>query len=400
MPTAIKRIFSSRVKASASILLAVLSLVWIIYDWSSEGLLAARAHALVAAGLYLVITETCFIVGAIIMAATLGVGVATEGHRFKRWYRHIRYVRSEAKHLALSLVENHWFAVGFWLNFFGAVGTSLILIGVVTADAPFAGWGLLVLLVLDLAATFGWRIPLHMKRRAHLRSTKITVRQAKLEDIDRYLELQATRWNEDNMATREQLESRFKAYPQGMLVAMQGKEIVGMVYAMRITKYDYEALPSWDDITNKGFCDNADPNGAAIFGVDLTTAVGVGHLAGDELLLGIGRLVIRSGLKEALLGGRMPGYHEYAPKMTAEDYFHAKNEAGEPLDHQIKYYTSIPGLKAIKVLPDYFNDPESLDYGVLLRWRNPLFGLPAPRFWGAIFPMLFRLEELYLKLAR
>jgi catechol 2,3-dioxygenase-like lactoylglutathione lyase family enzyme len=86
--------------------------------------------------------------------------------------------------------------------------------------------------------------------------------------------------------------------------------------------------------------------------------------------------------------------------MTANEFLRAKNEEGKPLDRQVRFYTSVPGLKAVKALPDYFNDPDSLNYGVLLRWRNPLFGLPAPKFWAAIFPLLFRLEGLYLKFSK
>jgi hypothetical protein len=228
----------------------------------------------------------------------------------------------------------------------------------------------------------------------------IKVRAATAVDIDDYLKLQKERWRDDNMANRDQLLSRLKAYPQGMVVAEQDDRVVGMVYAMRITDYDYDNPPSWNDITNNGYCDNADPQGKVIFGVDLSTAKGVGHLAADKLLLSIGQLAIGEGVKTALLGGRMPGYHEYANKMTAEEYLRAKDAKGRPLDRQVRFYTSVPGLKAVKAIPNYFHDPDSLDWGVLLRWRNPLYGLPGRHIWAAVFPALFRLEELYGQLSR
>jgi hypothetical protein len=292
------------------------------------------------------------------------------------------------------------FGAGFWLNFLGAVGTSLLLIYSVMKYVPFAGWGLLVLLVLDLAATFGWRVPLQLARQRHRKFNKIVVRQAKPKDIESYLKLQEERWREDNMASAEQLHSRLKAYPQGMLVAERGGEIVGMAYSLRISKYNYDNPPTWNEITNNGYCNNVDPDGDVIFGVDLSTGRGVGHLAGDKLLIGMGRLAISEGVKTAMLGGRLPGYHEYASKMTANEYLHAKNDHGQALDRQVRYYTSIPGLKAKKVLPNYFHDPDSRNYGVLLVWRNPLYGVPGRKIWAWIFPALFRLEEFYLKLTK
>jgi hypothetical protein len=224
--------------------------------------------------------------------------------------------------------------------------------------------------------------------------SRIIVRQAVLADIDGYLKLQAERWNQDNMAHRDQLESRLKAYPQGMLVAERNGEIVGMTYAMRITDYDFENPPSWNAITHNGYCDNADPQGKFIFGVDLSTAKGVGHLAGDQLLLQVARIAIAENIKFALLGGRMPGYHKHASTMSAEQYLWAKDDKGRPLDRQVRYYTSIPGLNAIKAIPNYFNDPDSLDYGVLLTWRNPLYRIPGRKMWSDLFPYIFRVEEL------
>jgi hypothetical protein len=228
----------------------------------------------------------------------------------------------------------------------------------------------------------------------------IKVRQATKADLSEYSRLQAERWRDDNKADDEKLLSRFKTYPEGMLVAEENGKIVGMVFAMRIADYDYDNPPSWYDITNNGMCDNHVPDGKIIFGVDLSTAPGVGGRAGDALLIGIGRIAIKENLEWCMLGGRMPGYHMYKDKMSAEDYLWSKGDDGKFLDKQVRYYSSVPGLMVIKALPNYFHDPDSCDYGVLLRWHNPLYNWPFPHFWSALFPVLFRLEEKYLSLRR
>ena len=135
----------------------------------------------------------------------------------------------------------------------------------------------------------------------------IIVRQATRDDLTIYEKLQTTRWSDDNQVSREQLESRFFHHPEGMLVAEEDGAIVGMVFAMRITQYDEQAMPSWYDITHNGLCDNHDPKGPIIFGVDLTTKRGVGARAGDELLIGVAKLAIAHNIRECMLGGRMPG---------------------------------------------------------------------------------------------
>lgn len=226
--------------------------------------------------------------------------------------------------------------------------------------------------------------------------TKITTRQATLSDVENYAKLQAERWSDENQASTEQLLTRFRVHPEGMLAALSNGKVVGMAYAMRIADYDYDNSPSWYQVTNNGLCDNHVPDGKIIFGVDLSTAKGVGGAAGDKLLIEIARLAIRNNLKYCMLGGRMPGYHKFKDTMTAKEYLFAKDSHGDPLDPQVKYYTSSAGLKVVKVLPDYFDDPESCNYGVLLRWRNPFYSLWFPQFWSAVFPVLYRVEELYL----
>lgn len=225
---------------------------------------------------------------------------------------------------------------------------------------------------------------------------QITTRQATLGDVENYARLQAERWSDDSQASPEQLLTRFHAHPEGMIVGEAGGKVVGMVFAMRIADYDYEDSPTWYEVTNNGFCDNHVPDGEIIFGVDLSTAKGVGGAVGDRLLMEIARLAIRNNVEYSMLGGRMPGYHDFEDRMTAEEYLVAVDHHGDPLDRQVKYYTSSVGLRVLKALPEYFDDPESCNYGVLLRWRNPLYGFWFPRFWSAVFPILYRVEELYV----
>ena len=38
----------------------------------------------------------------------------------------------------------------------------------------------------------------------------------------------------------------------------------------------------------------------------------------------------------------------------------------------LRGYMSIPGARMVKVVPNYFRDPSSANYGVVLEWDNPL----------------------------
>lgn len=374
--------------------LAGISVVWSVINWSRIAAAQNDIRNIAFYGWMIFFFEVCFVLGAVIMSVAIGNEIP-KYHPLK-WLNHIRKLRRDIKIIATQSITSRLFGFGFWLNFFGALGTSSIVIVGIIRHLPFESWGLIALLAVDIIVTFSWRVPLQLMRKKGDMVKKITTRQATLNDVENYSKLQEERWSDDNQASAEQLRTRLRVHPEGMFVAEMGGRVVGMTYAMRIPDYDYANSPSWYQITNNGFCDNHVPDGKVIFGVDLSTAKGVGGAAGDKLLMEIARLAIRNNIKYCMLGGRLPGYHKVSDKMTAEEYLFAKDSHGDPLDPQVKYYTSSAGLKVVKVLPDYFDDPESCDYGVLLRWRNPLYGFWYPHFWSSIFPFLNWAEELYL----
>ncbi len=42
------------------------------------------------------------------------------------------------------------------------------------------------------------------------------------------------------------------------------------------------------------------------------------------------------------------------------------------------------GLKVMDIVPDYFNDPESKNYGVIVKQDNPFHSMPYRIFSGVI----------------
>ena len=120
----------------------------------------------------------------------------------------------------------------------------------------------------------------------------------------------------------------------------------------------------------------------------------------DQLLTWCMRVVVRDNLRCGMLGGRMPGYSHYSSTMTAEEYINAKREDGKPLDSQVRMYTSVPGLTVEGVLPNYFDDPDSCNYGVLLVWKNPFYNWPGRAFWAWAVVTAVSLETKWRKLQR
>jgi hypothetical protein len=147
--------------------LIIASTVWSFYDWSHLHQVVARIHQLEPLVVILAISEICFITGAVIMAAEVA-GALGESHGL---WRHLRHHRRLLRETLGHNLQTKWFGLGFWLNFAGAVITSAVLAGGVIWLMPVASWGLFVLLIIDIIATFSWRVPLHRHRRRLRRSS-------------------------------------------------------------------------------------------------------------------------------------------------------------------------------------------------------------------------------------
>jgi hypothetical protein len=79
--------------------------------------------------------------------------------------------------------------------------------------------------------------------------------------------------------------------------------------------------------------------------------------------------VIEDRLERVLGGGRMSGYHRHADVLSPESYVEAV-VAGVVRDPVISFLLRC-GRTPVALVPNYLEDEESLNYGLLMEWRNP-----------------------------
>jgi GNAT superfamily N-acetyltransferase len=212
------------------------------------------------------------------------------------------------------------------------------------------------------------------------------IEKATKEDIPGIIEVEKSAWG-DLAATEEMFEVRIETFPEGVLVAKEksGKIIGVVVVCIRhypeemIFNPEVKAL-NWFEATGNGFIKSVhDLSGNVGYGVDLSvhqayTRKGVGQ---DLIRTACKKLSRHFNVKYGLIGARMPGYAAYAKTMTPEQYIKATKAEGIPLDDELAFFLSVEykGIywKIARLIPDYFPDPASLGYGVLLFWKNPFF---------------------------
>ena len=222
----------------------------------------------------------------------------------------------------------------------------------------------------------------------------VTIRSFAPADVPAYLSIQESAWDDSMAAAEAKITERARVFPRGILVAAHDGEVVGCATFIRIAGYDEELKPSWEDVTDNGWCSTHVEDGSILFGVDLSVAKGAPRLTAPLMFMAGLELAMRLGVDAIVWGGRMPRYHKYADRMTPREYLFAKTKTGRYLDPEVQLYSKVPGVQIRGVIPEYFKDFESLNNGVLLYWPNPIvrFGVLRP-FAGQIAAGMYRLSR-------
>ncbi len=211
---------------------------------------------------------------------------------------------------------------------------------------------------------------------------KAKIRSATMADLSALLEIDREIWP-DFPATEEMFKSRIETFPEGQFVAVIDGKMVGSVFSQLINYEDWESRDfTWDEITDFGTIRQThNPKGDSVYGVGLAVlkkyqGSGISQL----LIIEVIRLCIERVLQQILLGTRIPAYHRHS-EMSVDKYIFSTDSSGRSLDPELRLYQKY-GSEVVKALPKYINDPESLDYGVLIKWLNPIQDLEGERFFN------------------
>jgi ribosomal protein S18 acetylase RimI-like enzyme len=201
---------------------------------------------------------------------------------------------------------------------------------------------------------------------------KVRYREATLKDAKDIAMLEKKVWK-DNAASYENIVSRMKIFPTGSIIGIYNEKIVGYVSGIKMSQEYADECKTWYDYTDSGKgVKSYSEDGELLFGISLTVDNDYRNLGiGSRLLIQIARMAIENNLKAGILGGRLPYYYK-KKEMAIEEYIELKNESGKIFDPELRLYKKM-GLKIVKLQKDYFHDPESLDYGVILEWNNPFY---------------------------
>lgn len=197
--------------------------------------------------------------------------------------------------------------------------------------------------------------------------------------IDDFVRVNRETWGdlvpEKYIWTLEKISSQLNTCPDLLYCGFVNERMVGTLSMMLIHESIAKGSKSWEKTTANGTLQSHDPTGDCIFGADLSVSPNYQGMAVAEAIMDKAFLlsVVLSNRKGSFLGSRIPRYHKLANRMSVEDYVFGEKRDGKTRDPEIRLYQS-EGFQLIKIIPDYMEDPESLNYGVLMFWPNPYYG--------------------------
>lgn len=199
---------------------------------------------------------------------------------------------------------------------------------------------------------------------------KLIVRQIEKKDIDELIKLQEMCFSDMEPWKKGHLESHIDIFPEGQICVEYDDRIIGSCSSLIINFDEYDNKHTWDEITDKGYITNHDPEGRNLYGIEVMVHPEFrGMKIGRRLYNARKDLARKLNLESIIIGGRIPKYHKYAKELTPREYVEEvvyKNIYDPVLTFQI-----MNGFVLKRINPNYLPDDDaSLKYATLMEWPN------------------------------
>ncbi|MFC7372952.1 GNAT family N-acetyltransferase [Fictibacillus iocasae] len=200
---------------------------------------------------------------------------------------------------------------------------------------------------------------------------KIELRNIEFEDIDEILALQKLCFpNTMEPWVRSQLESHLRIFPEGQFCVTYEGKIIGSCSSLIVNFDEYDDNHTWDEITDKGYITNHDPEGFNLYGIEVMVHPEYRRMKiGKRLYEARKELAEQLNLKSIILGGRIPNYHKHADEMTPREY--VKEVISHNIYDPVLTFQLMNGFTVMRINKRYLPDDKQSDaYATLMEWNN------------------------------
>lgn len=175
--------------------------------------------------------------------------------------------------------------------------------------------------------------------------------------------------HEDELLRVEHFASHHRLFSAGQHVALDGERVVGQSSTFR-TDIDFDHPDhTFIEMIAHGFFTNHDPDGAYMYGADISTHPDYRRRGIATMLYDARKRLIRTlGMRGIVAGGMIPGYPRYRNELSVEAYV-AKVVAGELSDPTLTAQLR-NGFVVRGILHDYLRDEVNGSDATLIVWEK------------------------------
>ncbi len=160
------------------------------------------------------------------------------------------------------------------------------------------------------------------------------------------------------------------AFPEGQVLAECDGQVVGYAASLIVQLDDESPWHSYMEITGDGTFSTHTPSGDTLYGADIAVDPEFrGQGVAAKLYNERKKIMRRFNLRRMVAGGRIPGYSQYAGRMTPEEYIE-RVKTGELKDMALTAHLKA-GYEVRGVQMDYLSDEASLNYATFIEMCNP-----------------------------
>jgi len=201
---------------------------------------------------------------------------------------------------------------------------------------------------------------------------KLTIRNTLYTDTRKIEDLQKTSFPdlaETSLWSKSHLDNHLQIFPKGQFCVEYDGQVIGSSSSF-VTQLSSEyENHTWLEVCGNFSFKNHNPKGDTLYGADMSIHPKFQKLGIATKMIDLRKqLVIRLNLRRILSGSRINGYANFSNELSPSEY--VKNvESGKIIDPVLTFHLKNE-LKFIKILPNYLNDKNSNNYGVLVEWIN------------------------------
>ncbi|WP_186757470.1 bifunctional GNAT family N-acetyltransferase/carbon-nitrogen hydrolase family protein [Echinicola salinicaeni] len=201
---------------------------------------------------------------------------------------------------------------------------------------------------------------------------RLKLRNVILSDFENIRDIMISIYKEKEMTyTKQEFKNQIKAFPEGQICIEDNGKVVAVALSLVVEYSKFGDNHTYDEITGYGKFDTHDmENGDTLYGTDVFVDREYrGLRLGRRLYDARKELCENLNLRSIIAGGRIPGYKNYADKITPRKYIElVKNKE---IYDQVLSFQLANEFHVRKVITKYLpEDKESRAYATLLEWNN------------------------------